>query len=258
MKTLAFEKWQALGNDFVLIDACEHPAKLDAALIVKMADRKRGIGFDQLLLIEAGKHVSDVLVKIYNADGSAALQCGNGLRCVARYLQERNASPEKISIRVAGRTATAYTLPDKSVQIDFGQARYLGKRSFYESDYDCIELGNQHAVIFLPYLPSASDDQRAEMLQNSLENSINVVLCFYESPAHLICRIIERGAGHTLACGSGAAAAVVAAKAHYALADEVTVSQAGGDLKIRCDEQLNLIQIGEAQPVFKGEYFLMQ
>ncbi len=252
--SLQFAKMHGLGNDFMVLDLVTQEAEFDAAMVRSWADRKTGIGFDQLLVIEPPTDPeADFWYRIYNADGSEAEQCGNGARCVATFIKHTNLSPKsELDLQTAGGPITT-RLMNNNVQVDMGiPSTHPGVIGFsadieslcyhLESATGCFEVtpvsvGNPHGVLFVDDITQADVATIGGALTNHprfLEGA-NIGFCQVVDSGFIRLRVFERGVGETRACGTGACAAVVACQLHNKVKQTVKVSLPGG--KVRVDWQ---------------------
>jgi len=249
-----------LGNDFVVIDAVNQAIDLSEEQIRQLADRHYGIGFDQMLLVRPAQTGADFRYVIYNADGSEVSQCGNGARCFALFVKQKGLS-DKSSIRVETGAGELVLNIDAANQItvDMGapifepaiiplnsaqrQSLYSVEAAAVQLEFSAISMGNPHAVIEVDDLQQSD----VEVLGAAMESHpifperANIGFSEISNPHQLKLRVYERGAGETLACGSGACAAVVAGIQRGHLTSPVRVELAGGELTIAWQ--------GEGQPV---------
>ena len=254
---LSFTKMHGLGNDFAVVDLLTQRAKLTPAQIAVLADRHRGIGFDQLLAVEPPQRPeADFRYRIFNTDGSEAEQCGNGARCFARFVVERGLTKKQTLVLEVPRGTITATLQDQGwVEVDMGAPSFaldafpvtLGPRAeaqglSLEMATDAgpavltlVSMGNPHGVIFVPSVVDAPVAALGASLQahEAFPESLNVGFCEIVDRKRLRLRVYERGVGETQACGSGACAAMAAAREHGWVGDEVTVSRSGGELRLR-------------------------
>ncbi|MEO0368520.1 MAG: diaminopimelate epimerase [Pseudomonadota bacterium] len=270
---LSFTKMHALGNDFVVLDFTESSVEITADLATRIADRHSGIGCDQILIVEKSDRAEiDFGYRIINADGSEVGQCGNGARCFAKYVCDKGLS-NKGQIRVStisGDMSLALDESGEMVTVDMGVPKFdpaeipllLPQSPLYslELDEELIEfsslsMGNPHAVMFVEDVCHAP----VELLGPTLEHHAvfperaNVGFAQINSRDHIGLRVHERGVGETLACGSGACAAVVAGIQRGLLEDTVTVTVTRGDLTIHwpgSDQSVKMT--GPATTVFDG------
>lgn len=270
---ISFIKMQGLGNDFVVIDVTQNPVNLSEAQIKKMADRRYGIGFDQLLLIEKNSDGSaDFNYRIFNADGSESYQCGNGARCVARYIIDRGLSSHNsvrlktkqvfLSLRLEENGWVEAQLdPPKfnPPEIPFVASQHAPPFSLeFENEFIAfyvVNVGNPHAVIFQGEKYDFLKIGAFFAQEKSFPEGINTGFVEVINPHEIQLKVYERGVGPTLACGSGACAAAVAGIRANILQSPVKVTQPGGDLFISWQgDQKPIIMKGPAEYVFEGKY----
>ena len=272
---LRFSKMQGAGNDFVILDRRETPEPLAPAVAARLADRHFGVGCDQVLTIEpaTGRH-SLARYGIWNADGSPAQQCGNGARCVAAWLQRAGvangsrftldspAGPVEAELRASGAVAIGMGVPDFApaaiglrdagiadpYMLDFARERlYFG----------AVSMGNPHAVLEVNDVAVTDVARVGAMLQQHpfFNDSCNVGFAQIVTPSRIKLRVYERGVGETLACGSGACAAVAVLARRGRLTSEVAVELPGGTLQISwAGEGQPVWMAGPAEFVFEGEF----
>jgi diaminopimelate epimerase len=256
MMEIQFTKMHGLGNDFVVIDSFAHEIQLSAEQVRLIADRHFGIGCDQLLLLApSDKEGVDLRYLIYNADGGEVSQCGNGARCAAAYLRENGL----IDGLVEGGTITAETNEgiitmtleeDELVRVNMGIPKLAATEIPVDTQEDAdqyqlelsdtlitfsaVSMGNPHAVIVVDDVASAPVLTMGPEVQQQtfFPEGVNVGFMQIIDSGHIKLRVYERGAGETLACGSGACAAVVAGCINSSLNQEVDVELPGGHLLI--------------------------
>ncbi|MCC2667074.1 MAG: dapF [Gammaproteobacteria bacterium] len=248
----------SLGNDFIVIDAVHHVVELKEISIPLLADRHLGIGFDQLLLIEKSSK-ADFACRIFNADGSEAEHCGNGMRCVARFIQEEKLSQKKLlTLETLSGLVEVVIHPDHYYQVKMGIPRI--EPIVYPMDalsFAVVSIGNPHAILCVPSIQAASViDISSKIAAHSVfAKGANVGFMEIINPRHIRLRTIERGAGETLACGSNACAAVVAGVFYHGLEHKVTVTLTHGDLLVEwLGEHSPVVLSGSAIRVFSGSY----
>lgn len=271
---LRFTKMHGLGNDFVVLDALSQQVELSSAAIARMASRHTGIGFDQLLLIEeASDPEVDFNYRIFNASGDEVGQCGNGARCVAKYLFDR-IIPERASVtlKTVSGLLTASRAEQEQFRIDMGCPQFnpsdiplLAKQQaeFYTLSipdtetvhFGAVSMGNPHAVIAL----NSFDDVDVTSLgrkiakQPMFPEGVNVGFMVVSGRQSIELRVVERGVGETLACGSGACAAMVVARQLGFVDNKVTVHLLGGDLAVEWDGAKEPVWMtGPAVHIFDG------
>ena len=271
---LKFTKMHGLGNDFIVIDAIHQNVNLSPHQVARLSQRNTGIGFDQCLIIESSTEPDiDFFYRIFNADGQEVGQCGNGARCLARFLKYYKLSDQH-TIRVATRT-TRMTLQinaDDTVTVDMGvpnfnpaiipfssplqQATYSIPLNDYETiSIHALSVGNPHAVIIVPNIELAPVHQVVQLISEHplFPEQTNVGFMQIISPNNVRLRVYERGCGETNACGSGAVAAVAAGRLFHRLEAQTSVSLPGGELLIswpKLDESIYLT--GPAEFIYEG------
>ena len=269
-----FTKMHGAGNDFLLLD-CRGGAPLpDAALARALGDRHRGVGFDQLLTIEDSPDPGSLArYRIWNSDGSPAQQCGNGARCVAAWLVRDGAGDTKTPFRLdspAGPIDVART-PAGEFQLamgvpEFAPARIPFQAAAEQADYmlptaagmlrfGAASMGNPHAVVFVDDADRADLATMGPALQGCGEfpEGVNVGVAQVLAPDRIRLRVHERGAGETLACGSGACAAVAVGIRQGRLAREVAVELPGGTLQVAWPEDAaSMTRAGPVAFVYEG------
>ncbi len=258
VKNTVFTKMQSLGNDFVLIDARHQPFQWDAERIRYWADRHRGIGFDQLLVLElSDKPECDFAYRIFNADGSEVGQCGNGARCVGRFIQLKGlSSKQEWMLSTLTSSISVSLLPNQQFKVAMGIPRILPT---VEGAWAALDLGNPHLVFRVKEVDALDLAQEAQpYLQDpAFPQGVNVGFVQLIDEAHLRLRVYERGVGPTLACGSGACAAVVAGCLQGLLGPEVEVQQPGGLSWVSWQGLGQPVYLtGPAECVFEGELYV--
>ena len=270
---LKFSKMHGLGNDFVVLDGITQKLDLSTKQLRLLADRHFGIGCDQILLIEKPtRSDADFRYRIFNSDGGEVEQCGNGARCFVRYVHDHGLS-DKTEIRV--ETVSCIIVPrleaDGSVTVNMGVPRFEPKDIPFLTDHrapvyllsladkiieiSALSMGNPHAVQVVDNVdtaPVASDGPQIEH-HASFPQRVNAGFMQVLDRGHIKLRVYERGVGETLACGTGACAAVVAGIQRGLLDAAVRVTTHGGDLLIRwVGEAKPVLMTGPAVEVFEG------
>lgn len=274
MARLRFTKMHGLGNDFIVIDAIRQPFSPEPALIQRLADRHYGIGCDQLLMVEPARGAgADFRYRIFNADGGEVAQCGNGARCFARFVREKGLS-ERSDLRVetdAGVLLLRYHSDDR-ITVDMGVPRHAPEqipllavpeaRSYQvgveggKVDFGACSLGNPHAVLLVTDLDLAPVQTLGPELEMHPAFPMRANIGFAQplDRHYLRLRVWERGAGETLACGSGACAAVVVGIEQGWLESPAEVELPGGTLQISwAGRGEPVLLCGPATTVFEGE-----
>ena len=275
MATIEFSKLHGTANDFVYVDARAGLPGDPAALAARICDRHRGIGADGLILL-LGSETADCRMKIFNADGSTAEMCGNGIRGFAKYVLdhglgradplrvETDAGVKTVSVQRNGNTVA-------SITVDMGPPEWDGRRIPVDADglvlehplavngrnwtVSCVSMGNPHCVVFV-------DDPRTLDLaaigpaferHAFFPRRVNTEFIGVDSKERVRMRVWERGAGETLACGTGACAATVVAARTGRTGRHVTVALPGGELEIEWRDDDHVYMTGDAVEVFAGE-----
>lgn len=251
-----------LGNDFMVVDATRQLYSFTPAQIQQLADRHRGVGFDQLLLIEPARHEEmDFFYRIFNADGSMAEQCGNGLRCITKFIIDKGLSTRSyLRIGTAKGIQQAVLLPNGLVQVVMGKPTSLQGMTDLSVNERLIHsfslsFGNPHTVIQVSDVMTAPVQKLGALLNQHSHFPLGVNVSFMQiaSSTRMDLRVFERGVGETLACGSGACAAALAAYLQGLAADRVTVSLPGGELTITIASDHTVTMIGPAAIVYEGQ-----
>lgn len=274
-----FTKMQALGNDYIYINCLAQEVENPSALSIRLSDRHFGIGSDGLILIKPSGD-ADFAIEIYNADGSRAQMCGNGIRCVGKYLYEKgltaktslqiatDAGIRKLHLEIEGRAVRSVSVSMGAPVFDPARIPLKGVTepvieralpfSIGEYTVTCLSMGNPHCVLFFEEaLP-----ERIRAIGPAIENDplfpqrTNVEFARQTGSASIQMRVWERGAGETLACGTGACAAVAAGVKVGRLppGDEVAVQMPGGELRVRYAPGCDTVWMkGEAAFVFEGD-----
>lgn len=277
---IQFTKMHGLGNDFVVIDAVSQHVNLRASQIQKLADRHTGIGFDQLLLIEPpSRPDADFDYRIFNSDGGEVEHCGNGARCFAKFVTDRELTSKPVITVNTARGLIELELTDLGlVRVNMGQPvldpnalPYVGPPEldasqtvaldipFDQKQFGLISMGNPHAVCIVDSVDSIAveDIGRAVQMLPQFPDSVNVGFVEIVSRTEIRLRVYERGAGETLACGTGACAAVAYARLLEQLDSQASVATRGGNLQIEWQGiGHDLMMTGPAESVFEGEFRL--
>ena len=276
---LKFTKMQGIGNDYVYINAFEQEVRDPSALAVRLSDRRFGIGGDGVILI-CPSDIADAKMRMFNSDGSEGKMCGNGVRCVAKYLYDYAMIPEdqtSVSIEtLSGVKTIELTVEDGeavAARVDMGAPILVpadipmiaeGDTAVgvplevggAEYSVTAVSMGNPHCVVFVDDTDSLELEKIGPLFENhpAFPERVNTEFIVAEDEHTLRMRVWERGSGETLACGTGACAAVVAAclNGYCRMGEDVTVRLRGGDLVIRYTDD-TVIMTGPAVTVFDGE-----
>lgn len=270
---IAFTKMHGLGNDFVVIDAVSQRVILTPERVRFLADRRRGVGCDQVLLVErSGLAGVDFRYRIFNADGGEVEQCGNGARCFARYVRDKGLTgKDEIVVETAGGTIRPRIEPDGRVTVDMGRPRFepealpflaearaldyplrVDKHSY---SIGAVSMGNPHAVMQVADVQAAPIATLGPLIERHerFPRRVNVGFMEVVNTHHIRLRVYERGAGETFACGTGACAAVSVGRIWSLLEEVVDVDLPGGRLLIRWDgEEGPVWMTGPTETVYEG------
>ncbi len=278
---MKFTKMQGAGNDFVIVDTLREPLQRDAIpqLSRRVCDRRFGIGADGLILVEKGR-TAPFMMRMYNPDGSEAEMCGNGIRCFARYLLDHGHSDNSsISVETkSGVKVVEVVLTDgqiSGVRVDMGppelRRSHIPMLGSPEADevvgelldvnaqqlsVTCLSMGNPHCVSFVEDVSSYPVETVGPLIEHHplFPSRTNAPFVEVISRDEIRVRVWERGAGETLACGTGACAAAVASMLNGYTENSVAVRLRGGDLQISWTPGESVFMLGPAVEVFTGEY----
>ena len=270
---LRFTKMHGLGNDFMVLDLVSQHAHIQPKHAKQWGDRHTGIGFDQLLIVEAPSNPEvDFRYRIFNADGSEVEQCGNGARCFARFVRYRQlTNKSRISVSTKSGNIVLYVEDDEQITVNMGvpqlepgkipmranrqELTYLERINGETVMFGAASMGNPHAVVTVADAKNAAVETLGPALQahERFPASVNVGFMEVVSSDHIRLRVYERGAGETLACGTGACAAAVVGQLQGKLGPKVRVDLPGGSLTIRWKGGDSPVRMtGPAEHVFDG------
>jgi diaminopimelate epimerase len=281
---IPFTKMQGAGNDFVVIDATKTPVDLSAAQWRGIADRRFGIGADQILIVQASDSPdADFVYRIFNADGQEVEQCGNGARCFARFVRDQGLShADTIRVKTKSGVIAPTVHADGTVTVDMGPPKWSaddigfdtaglphreeGRATLWQLTppqhsafwLSVVSMGNPHAVQWVENLSAHPVADVGAWCESSprFRHRVNVGFAQQRSRCEIDLRVFERGSGETLACGTGACAAVVAGILRGMLDADgpVRVNTRGGVLTIQWsgDASAHVMMTGPAEPVFEG------
>lgn len=266
--SIPFLKMHGAGNDFVVLDARAGALPLSQAAIQRIAHRRFGVGCDQLVVIEPDGAGADAFMRIYNPDGSESFTCGNATRCVAALLAEESGA-RHVSLRTGAGLLSAEILGPGLVEVDMGvpllewgdiplagpaDTLHLNLALGPVADPAACSMGNPHATFFVSDLQIPLESLGPMLEKNRLfPERANIGFARIDGPARLRLRVWERGAGLTLACGSGACAAVVNAVRRGLVHGPVTVVMDGGELLITWRADQHVLMRGPAETAFTGQ-----
>ncbi|MDC0737646.1 diaminopimelate epimerase [Cognatishimia sp. SS12] len=264
-RTIKFEKMHGLGNDFVVIDARHDPDGLSPALVTAIADRHRGVGFDQLAVIESG--AADAHLVFYNSDGSTSAACGNATRCIARKLLNENGKSE-LTLTTERGTLYAREAGDGLVSVNMGHPQLTWDDIPLARDMDTLHLpleggptatgmGNPHCTFFVEDAEAVDLEVLGPRFETDplFPERTNVQFASLRGENHLRMRVWERGVGTTLASGSSSCATAVAAARRGLTGRKVRIDLDGGTLHINWAED-GVWMTGATMHVFSGEFTL--
>ena len=271
---LHFTKMHGLGNDFMVVDMVTQSVRLPTEKIRRLADRRLGVGFDQLLVVEPPTDPDmDFRYRIYNADGSEVEQCGNGARCFAKFVRDKKLiGRDLIRVQTAGGNIELQIQSSSEVTVDMGAPQLEPRRIPFKANelaktYDlrvdgetvsiaAVSMGNPHAVLQVEDVNRAPLERLGPAIErhSRFPKRCNVGFMQVVDRGEINLRVFERGVGETLACGTGACAAVVAGRQQGFLDEEVRVNLPGGSLSIRWPgEGHSVMMTGSATRVYEGQ-----
>jgi diaminopimelate epimerase len=266
--SLPFIKMHGAGNDFVVLDGRDSPLNLSPVALRWIADRRLGVGCDQVIIIEPDGAGADAFMRILNADGSEAGACGNATRCVAALIAEETGA-RRLVVRTISGLLAAEILGPGLVEVDMGPPRFewgdiplnapadtlhLNLAMGPVADPAACSMGNPHATFFVDDLLHLPIESLGPMLEKNrmFSERANIGFAQIEAPERMRLRVWERGAGLTLACGSGACAAVVNAHRRGLAAAKMSVVMDGGELLITWNADGHVMMRGPAETAFAG------
>ena len=274
---MKFTKMHGIGNDYVYVNCFQETVENPSEAAIKVSDRHFGIGSDGLILIKPSEK-ADFEMEMYNADGSQGTMCGNGIRCVAKYVYDYGLT-DKTSISVDTKSGVKYlelTVEEgkvREVRVNMGSPELQTEKipmiypmdkvisqplNVHEQIYEvtAVSMGNPHAVVYLDDVKNLKIEEAGPYFEKhrAFPESVNTEFVRVIDRNTVEMRVWERGSGETLACGTGACAVTVASVLNGYTEEEVTVKLLGGDLKIFWDREKNLVYMtGPAAVVFDGE-----
>ena len=272
--TLEFTKMQGLGNDFVVLDGIRQRVDLDPARVRALADRHFGVGCDQVLVVEPAQGDADFRYRIFNASGEEVEHCGNGARCFVKFVRDRGLTDKReIRVETKGGLIVPRLEADGQVTVDMGAPRFApadvpfagGTGAAVEPldvdgttvEVSVLSMGNPHAVQVVPAVDAAPVTTQGPRIEHHprFPQRVNAGYMQVVDRATIRLRVWERGAGETLACGTGACAAVVAGIRRGLLDARVTARTRGGDLAIGwAGGGAPVLMTGPAVTVFEGTW----
>jgi diaminopimelate epimerase len=274
---LEFTKMHGLGNDFVVFDAVNQRVVLDETQLRAIANRRFGIGCDQILLVEAPRHPdTEFYYRIFNADGGEVEQCGNGARCFARFVRDKGLTrSHEIPVGTAAGNIRLFLEANDQVRVNMGEPHLAPAEIPFEADHQAltyplevegrilevgaVSMGNPHAVLLVDDVGDAPVERLGPQIENHprFPRRANAGFMAVRDREHVDLRVFERGAGETLACGTGACAAVVHGRLRELLEPRVEVRLPGGTLVVSWDGLGEPVWItGPAVAVYDGSFDL--
>ncbi len=268
-----FTKMHGLGNDFMVVDLVTQTGKISPEVVPELSDRRFGIGFDQLLIVERPTRPDvDFRYRILNADGSEVENCGNGARCFAKFVHDQHLTGKRhIRVETMAGLMELHLTDDRNVIVDMGQPVLEPAAIPFHSDafapeytldvpgigqvtLGAVSMGNPHAVVVVDDVETAPVETWGPIIESTpaFPRKVNVGFMQVVDEHTVRLRVFERGAGETLACGTGACAAVVSGQLRGLLKPGVRVSLPGGDLTIDWDGQGPVKMTGPATTVYDG------
>lgn len=274
--TIHFTKMHGLGNDFMVIDAINQTINLTPEQIRLWADRHFGIGFDQLLIVEPPKTADTLFTyRIFNADGGEVEQCGNGARCFARFVRDKKLTDKKeIPVGTASGRIVLHITESGDVTVDMGHPVFTPAKIPFVTEHqannytlilddgsqwliDALSMGNPHAVLQVENIDTAPVGHIGPIIEHhpQFPKRVNVGFMQIIDRQHIRLRVFERGSGETLACGTGACAAVVSGIRRGLLDSPCQVQVRGGNLSVAWagNPEDAVLMTGPAQSVFEGQ-----
>ena len=274
---MRFTKMQGLGNDYVYVNCFQETIENPSEVAIKVSDRHFGIGSDGLILIKPSE-VADFRMDMYNADGSQAEMCGNGIRCVAKYVYDYGLTDQtEISVEtLAGIKYLKLQIEDGKVSqitVNMGQPELNPAKIPVQAEGEqvvdepievngttykmtCVSMGNPHCIVFVEDTARFPLEEIGPLFENHerFPKRVNTEFIQILNRNEVNMRVWERGSGETLACGTGACASAVACVLNGLTDNEITLHLLGGDLIVRWDQEENLVYMtGPAKVVFDGE-----
>lgn len=280
-----FTKMHGLGNDFVVMDRITQHFNIDTNVIQKIAHRNRGIGCDQVLILDPPNNPdADFNYLIFNKDGNEVAQCGNGARCIGKFIYNQNfinknlvtlntqagslkldlTDPENIKVNLGQPIFAPHKIPidlNHLTQVESKhQERYQISYLDNNREVSILGLGNPHCIITIPAINEADVNSVGKALQEhpAFISGVNVTFMQVLAKNHIKCRTFERGVGETQACGSGACSAVIAGIMNNELNNSVKVDLPGGSLFVEFTKENEVLLIGPATAVFSGTFCIKE
>ena len=258
---LEFTKMEGLGNDYIYVDTGRYHIQDPAALSVRLSDRHFGIGGDGLVLIGPSEK-ADFSMRMFNADGSEGMMCGNAARCIGKYVWDKGLAKEKeIGLETPSGIVRLNVHPGHdglvdSVTVGMGKYRIVDPERTVQAGGSAftgtvVDVGNPHFVVFCGDAGAVDPAVSGPSIEKSFPGGINVEFASVEEPGRIRMRVWERGSGVTLACGTGACATAAAAVSHDLCSGPISIVMDGGTLSVTCNDG-TILMTGPARTVFEG------
>ncbi len=275
MRELQFAKYQAQGNDFIMVNALKDNHSFEPKVLARLCNRNFGVGADGIIFIRTSEKCHFAM-DYYNSDGSKAEICGNGIRCMSKYIYDFSLSPhsdllietaagiKEVSLLKEGNVVVGVKADLGIPEFDRMQIPMLGGKGEVINEplniketklqVTCLSIGNPHCIIFVEDTGNVAVNKVGPIIENLpvFPRKINVEFVQILGPREIKVRVWERGAGETLACGTGASAAVIAAFRNKLTGRKVMVHLQGGDLEVEWSENNHIYLTGPAEKVFTG------
>ena len=274
---MKFTKMHGLGNDYIYVNCFEEKIEDPSALSIRLSDRHFGIGSDGLILISPAEN-ADCRMTLYNADGSRAKMCGNGIRCVGKYVYDHGMiDREELTVMTDSGVKTLYLTTEngkvKTVRVDMGRPDFTAQHIPVVSDTDevigadwevawqhwdvpCVSTGNPHCVVLVSDVDELNLEKIGPLFERDprFPDRVNTEFVQICAPDRIRMRVWERGSGETMACGTGSCASVAAMIRKGLVSDHATVELRGGSLSVFWDREKDILWMdGPAETVFEGE-----
>ena len=286
---MQFSKYHGIGNDFILFADPEDRIELSSAVAARLCDRRFGIGADGVIRMAPGRDGADLFMDYYNSDGSIGEMCGNGIRCLALFARDEGlVDADQMAVATRSGVKLLQVAPDGRVRVDMGApvfdptaipVHWNGPDALHVKldleaagggaetvpaalpviEATCLSMGNPHVLLFTDDLDTAPVTTLGPVLEHhpAFPNGTNVEWVLVESPGHIRVRVWERGSGETLACGTGACAAAVAARLLHGTRSTLAVTLPGGELDVFWEGSLTreaaVVMTGPAVKTFGGD-----
>lgn len=254
MNSFPFTKMHGLGNDFVVLETLTQEITLSPEIIQRLSNRRTGIGCDQVLVLTKSGNQADFNYRIFNADGSEAEHCGNGARCIAKFIHDNQFSNKTlVTLQLTKNSIQTEILSDQLIKVSMGEPTFFESFVFENHTVFPVSIGNPHAIIF-----SESSHAQLETLGKLLNqdphfpDGVNVSIASIINPCQIKLNVFERGVGLTPACGSAACATAALAIHQNFCHGSVNVSMPGGTCTVEWPEKSSVFLSGPATTVYTG------